>query len=774
MSRAERYAKWIIGHKWRVMLGAVMLVAVAGAGLKNAYVNGRYEVYFDEGSARLSAFRDLEATYTKEDSVTFMVEAPSGSVFDRHVLNVIAALTEDAWQLPQSRRVESLTNFSYVRSQGDDLLVSDLFENPVVLTDRQITERRDFARTEPMIQRALLSVDESVTQIVTTVLQPEADPAVNATVANAAQELRDRYAMAYPDLIFRLSGTTIVNQAFVDGSVHEQGRLMIVMYLVMLVVVGLLLRSVTAALATALMVLLSVVAGLGAATWIGFPITGYSSNAPIIVMTLAAANTVHIVSVMLTAMQVNGRRDDALENALVINLTPVFLTSLTTAIAFMCLNTSAIPPQRFLGTTTALGVVAAFGLSYTFLPALLAALPIRVKTRNGPAGKPDIWDTFATWVVGKRIPLLAAMVATVAGTSVFVTNNQLDDSVLTYLSEDHQVRQEAEFGIEHTLGAYNISYSIPAPAGTSISEPEYMAEVARFSDWARRQPEVVHVASLNHTMRRLNMSMHGDDPSRYQLPDDRELAAQYLLLYEMSLPFGRDLTNQVDIGETSTKVTVSFRNISSREMRDFEARADAWMRNNFPPQMFTTGVSVLSMFAHIWDDTIVGNLKGVLLAVILIAVIVAGAMKSLKLGLLSLIPNLFPALMAFGVWGLAVGRVDVGSSVVAVISFGIIVDDTIHFLSKYRHARTTMGATPTDAVRFAFTTVGRALLVTSIALIAGFAMLSQSAFTPNADMGILTGIVIAFALALDFLLLPPLLILMEKKRYAKTQYVPAE
>ena len=123
--------------------------------------------------------------------------------------------------------------------------------------------------------------------------------------------------------------------------------------------------------------------------------------------------------------------------------------------------------------------------------------------------------------------------------------------------------------------------------------------------------------------------------------------------------------------------------------------------------------------------------------------------------------------MAFGVWSLINGQLDIGSSIVAVISFGIIVDDTIHFLSKYQYARNS-GASSADAVRFSFTIVGRALVVTTIALVIGFAVLITSSFTLNSSMGLLTGIAISFALILDFFLLPPLLMLIDRDKKTAT------
>jgi len=151
------------------------------------------------------------------------------------------------------------------------------------------------------------------------------------------------------------------------------------------------------------------------------------------------------------------------------------------------------------------------------------------------------------------------------------------------------------------------------------------------------------------------------------------------------------------------------------------------------------------------------------LALILISGILMVALRSFKLGLVSLAPNLVPAFMAFGLWALLIEEIGLAVSVVIALSLGIIVDDTVHFLSKYLRARRELGKTPEAAVRYSFQTVGMALWVTSLVLVCGFLLLSTSGFTINSHMGLLTAITVSFALLADFFFLPPLLIKLEGK-----------
>ena len=161
-------------------------------------------------------------------------------------------------------------------------------------------------------------------------------------------------------------------------------------------------------------------------------------------------------------------------------------------------------------------------------------------------------------------------------------------------------------------------------------------------------------------------------------------------------------------------------------------------------------------------------LIGISFALILISALLGVALRSVRYGLISLLPNLAPAAMGFGIWYFIDGQVGLALSVVAGMTLGIVVDDTVHFLSKYRHARIDKGKNAEEAVHYAFASVGRALWITTLVLVAGFLVLAQSSFKINADMGLLTAITILIALVVDFLFLPPLLMKLDQTAVIET------
>ena len=534
---------------------------------------------------------------------------------------------------------------------------------------------------------------------------------------------------------------------------------------VIIIGILLLIRSPIAMISTVIVVALSILGAMGTAGWMGIKLTPPSASAPTLILTLAVADCVHFLVTFYHQLRSGSDKHASVVESLRVNFTPIMLTSLTTAIGFLSMNFSDAPPFHDLGNITAIGVVLAFFLAVTFLPAFIAILP--AKAGKPRTSKVTAMDRLSNFVIGNRKPLFWGMLAIMIGTAIMTPKNQLNDVFVNYFDKSVPFRAETDHVTDKLSGMYLVDYSVEAGEEGGVSNPNFLAQVEKFERFLEEQPEVQHVGAFTETMRRLNKSMHSDDNQWYKLPEDRELTAQYLLLYEMSLPYGLDLNNQINFDKSATRVTATLRTLSTQEMLAFETRVDNWMASN-TPEIATIGSGPTMMFTHIGMRNIISMLSGTTIALVLISLILVFALRSVKFGLISLIPNIAPALMAFGIWGLTVGEVGLAVSVVVAMTLGIVVDDTIHFLSKYLRARRERGMNAEDAVRYAFNTVGVALLVTTIVLVCGFLVIAQSNFLVNSQMGLLTALTITIALIVDFLFLPALLMRFDRDRQGES------
>jgi predicted RND superfamily exporter protein len=757
-----RYAQWITRHPWLVMLAAVLLVMGAASGGKHLAFKTDYRVFFSADNPQLLAFEALEAIYTKNDNVMFVLAPKDGDAFSKETLEAIKTLTEKAWQTPYSTRVDSLANFQNTEAEGDDLLVMDLIDEEIELTDDSRAKIKRIALSEPLLLNRLVPERAHVTGVNVTVQLPGEKlsevPEIVAFSRNLAAEMKTQY----PNIDIYLSGMVLMNNAFAEASQADMKKLVPISFALMLVTLGLMIRGFSGTFATLLVIIGSIMTAMGLGGYLGFPLTPPSASTPTIVLTMAIANCVHILVTLLHEMRMGREKRAAIVESLRINMQPVFLASITTALGFLSMNFSDVPPFHHLGNMVAMGVVASFFLSVTFLPALMSVLPVRVrKIENDDS---HLMHRLGDFVVKQRHKLIWGMSIVVIVLVAAVPRNELNDVFVHYFDETVPFRNAADFMTENLTGLYVIDYSLDSGESGGISNPEFLKEVDAFAQWYRQQPQTMHVNALTDIMKRLNKNLHGDDQSWYKLPDERDLAAQYLLLYEMSLPYGLDLNNQINVEKSAIRFTATIQTMSTNELLAFDKRASEWLQANAPHISTGEGSGTTMMFAHIGKRNIVSMLFGTTVALIGISLILIFALRSVKIGLLSMIPNLVPAGMAFGLWGLLVGEVGLSLSIVAGMTLGIVVDDTVHFLSKYLRARREKGLDAEEAVRYAFRNVGMALFTTSVVLVVGFMVLSLSTFELNAGMGLLTAIVITFALLADFLLLPPILMLCDRKQ----------
>ena len=764
----NEFGDWVIRFRWGIILFTIVLVFAAASGARFLGFSTDYRVFFSKDNPQLVAFETLQNTYTKNDNIMFAVEPKDGNVFSRETLAIIEEITKASWQIPFSIRVDSVTNFQYTWADGDDLVVQDLVDNAESFTDEQLVKIQGIALAEPLLLNRLITDKSNITGVNVTINRPQKAITETPEVVAFAREIRDRIQKKYPKINIYLTGVLLMDNAFNEAGEGDMKSLVPLMYGIVLVIIAFSIRTFWGTLATTLIMGFSILTGMGLAGWSGILLTPISANAPTIILTLAVADSIHVLVTLFYEMRHGKPKYDAIRESLRVNHQPVFITSVTTAIGYLSLNFSDSPPFRDLGNIVAMGVMSAYIYSVFFLPAIMAVSPLRVKVVSSSHN--GLIDKLSDWVINNRNSLFWSMMIIIIVLSAKIPQIQIDEKFNEYFDTRYQFRGDNDYVIEHLTGFESIEYSLNAADSGGVSNPVYLKKVDEFAQWYRQQPGVMYVGTLTDTMKRLNKNMHGDDETYYRLPEERDLSAQYLLLYELSLPFGLDLNNQINIDKSSTRFTAILESVSTQHALALEKRAQKWLRENAPPEMASHGASPLIMFSHIAKRNIDSMMIGNTLALLLISAILIAVLRSFKLGLISTVPNLVPMVMTFGLWAWVVGEIGLAVSVVAPVALGIIVDDTVHFLSKFRRARVELGKTTEEAIRYSFHTVGPALFLTSLILVCGFLVLTFSGFRMNVQLGYMTTIAIIFALLADFLFLPTLIMklsnpITENKRH---------
>ena len=754
----DRYLDFVLRRRWLILGAASLVVLAAAVGIPGVTYSNSYRVLFGKDNPHLIAFDKLQDTYSASRSALIAISPAEGTIFTRETLAAIEELTEAAWRIPHSVRVDSLTNYNHSEAVGDDLAIAPLVEGAAAFSDAELNRVRKIALSQPQLVGQLVSEDGRAAgvSINFALSQPE-DPAV-VEISDHLRDLLDDARDAHPHLSFFLTGNVILNQTFADAA-EDMGILLPIVFVVILAMAALLLRSFYPTLSIAVVLVFLLLSTMGVAGWFGTMLTPVNASVPIIIVTVSVADSIHIIMTALAGLRRGLDKNTAITESLRDNLYPVFLTSATTSVGFLSLNTSNAPSFHVLGNLVALGMLFAFIYSVTILPIMLSILPLR--TASPRIRMHPFLDRLGDFVVARRKLLLWSGILVVAALAAGVSRNEFSDNWLHHFDDRYTFRTDTDFIIENLTGLDQLEYSLSSGRDGGISHPEYLRKVEAFAQWYRIQPKVHHVQSFTDIMKRVNQNMHGDDPAFYRIPDEPELAAQFLLLYELSLPFGADLTDRMDLAKSATRMTVVLENTSTRDHIAIDRSARNWLQANAPELAGpASGFTMIS--ARMSNRNIISMLAGTILATAVICLILMLVFRNIRVGLICLVPNFIPVLMAFGLWGYLVGKVGLGASIVTAIAIGIIVDDTIHFLTRYLRSR-RQGQSSSEAVRATFRAVGPALCATTIILTAGFLVFSSSGYEPSWALGILVSKTIVFALIADLLLLPALLMAIDRK-----------
>ncbi len=747
---------------------SVFATLLLASGIQSLKINADTRAYFSEQNPHLKRLRLFEQTYDQNNNVLFVVHAKGKSVFETDVLAAIVDLTDQAWKLPNSRRVDSVTNYPYARAEDEDFILEDLVStDPARLSERDLNEIAETALADPFLVNRLIAADGKTTGVNVNFNLDAQDSAAVILINQAALELAAQIEETHPSVEVLTTGNVVLMRTFSDAALRDIYVLVPVGLLIIALLLMLSLRSVQETTAISTQLVLIAAANLGIAGFLGMKIDQSTAVAPVIVMTLSMASTLHIVTTAKRLIAQGYGNLGAVLEAMQRNMRPIFLTSLTTSVGFLSFNFADAPPFRDLGNLVVIGIGLNLVLTFLFLPAALNACRIKPKfsrliTVTGQISKFTQSNYRSISILG---PI--ALITIAAG----IFSITLDDDFIRYFGKKYEYRVASDYAEDHLTGLNQLEFSLDTGQPDGVYDPQYQEQAEAFVNWLKSQDKVVSAVSIADITKKINKAFNGDDENYYTLPDDRETIAQYFLLYELSLPYGTDITDQISVSRSASRVNVLLQNATSGDVRALKANAEQWLVENteLPPQAEGTSINVL--FAYLSTINIKKMLRGTLITFTIISFLIGFAMRSLYFGAISLATNSLPALAGFGIWGFAVGEINLAASVITAMTLGIVVDDTIHFLvnyQKHRQARKTAAFAADQVTR----SVGTAILLTSVSLVAGFLVLALSDFEVNRTLGQFTAIILAIAVIVDLIILPALLIQFDKSESDKGSQIP--
>ncbi|WP_297432855.1 MMPL family transporter [Sulfurimonas sp.] len=603
-----------------------------------------------------------------------------------------------------------------------------------------------------------MSKDAKITMIAISLSEKiGSDESVNIAVFNKLQELlkEETKRSGYK---FYLSGIPAVTASLVTVSQNDAMVLMPLAVVVVVLFLFLIFRSVLGVLIPSVVIVFTFLTVLSIQILLGYKLNNFTVNIPSFITAIAIADAMHLYLAWIYYKLGGKKTKEALTEALRSNITPMALTSFTTAVGFATLGLSAIEPIATLGIAITSGAVLAFILTITIVPAILLTLggnykitPVKIINLTHIKG-------YGAFIKRNDKKIVVTFFVLIVLVSLGIFNLKVDSNSIKYFTKDTVVRSGADFVEKNLTGSMRYEIIVDSQKREGVKNPKFLESIAAFENVLKKHFDNVRfTTSLKDIVVRMQKVLNPDANS--SLPQDKNLVAQYLLLYSMSLPQGMELNDKMDTQERYLRLTINTNIVdTSKDLVMIQ-----WIKNYFniktPYSADVQGQT--GIFAYMQSsvtDTLIVSISMTLLIVTLSMLLI---FKNLKMLWLFLIPNIAPIIIVGGVMGLLGISVDIGIAISAAVILGIAVDDTIHFFSKYYESIKVRGFE--ESIDYIINHSGNAMILTTLILSLTFALFGVSSFVPNVNFAIVTVSALNIALLFDLVLLPSLLSLLLKE-----------
>lgn len=777
-------AEYAYDHRWPMLIAALATFGVALYFASFARVDTSLDAFFDANDPSYRYYDHYREDFGSDEIAYILYRVPDAQhgPFDLQAMRKIADLTRALeTEVPFVSQVKSLTNAEFIQSDDDLIQIRELLTD-FPRSQQQLLQVRDQVVSNPVYVGNLVNEQADHATIIVkmtraatdAVEQLRLDPEGGDGLDNLYPQVSNNKIAEilsrpkYEDIEFYHSGDVPFNSIYNELALSEPPQLVAITFVIIILLGAALFRTgITGLIGPLLVVSFSIILTIAAMVLLGWDLDVMFGLTPTLLTAIGVAQAVHLISEFQHARRLGMQRRAALRQAMVLVGNPCLLAALTTAVGFFAMVFAKLPGVTHFAVYGALGVMLTFLLSITVLLCLLSFGEDKAMAPKGPGVNDALqqranWlETMLAWIAALVIRYPKRIVAIGAAILLFALGGaaqlKIDFNFLTELKPHVPWRVNTEYIEQHMGGTLSVVYVFNA-GEDGIKDPAVLQRIEALQAHADINPLVKKTLSVVDTLKQLNQAFHGDDPAYYKLPEDRELIAQYLLMYEIS--GGEELQQYVtaDFSRAVVQLRVEMTNASN--IRGVLESLAAFERENRSPglKMEATGVGLL--WVKTADYIASSQLSGYSVAFGVITLLMCIIFRSIKVGLLSMVPNLTPVLLVLGYMGWQGMFLDYYRLLLATIAIGIAVDDTVHLVMRMRQEYAKCGDYEL-ALQRSLASIGQALVCTSIILVTCFLVLLASDAQVMASFGVSLAAITLSALIADLFLMPAMLLLFK-------------
>lgn len=752
----DRLARFVAFRPWIALALAVITILACFSGARLLTPDFTYRAFFAPEDPLRQQVERFEATFGNDDSVVLLVHNPEG-LLNSDSAELLLRATDGMWLVPDVVRVDSLTNYRWVRADGDDILVDAMIPDEG-LADQSLLEERSAAITaDRLIPDYLLSPDGKTTMVAGFVRAAGAQSVEAGPVIEAVRDLVSELDDGTHE--FHITGRMAVMAGMQESAQSDVQSILPFVIGTIVVLLALAIRRPGAVLMTLLLIVGSIVSTMGLSGWMGMRISNITAMVPQFILAIAVACAMHVILGYYRARNEGKEARAATEETLRVNFLPTVLTAVTTSIAFLSFLATDITAIANLGVMVGMGTLLAWLLTYLLMGALLALLP-NLPTKLRPVGAPEVSRLLPTTtalvdrVSALRVPIVLVAVGISIGGVVVATSNSINANPFRYFDESFWLRQSSDFAEANLRGSQGMEVMLHAGAVDGIKDPAFLQKADALQSWISEQPFVARAVSVVDFLKQTNEALNNGEPEFYRLPETQQEAAELLFLYSFNLPEGLDLSNRVSLDNDQLRITVRWTLYDSALATDWAERIEA-KASELGLEAETTGKMLLFQRMNGYVSAALFTSLGI--ALVLISALLFAVFRSATMAGASLVANALPLSIGAAVLTLVGRDFDTGAVVAISVCLGVAVDDTIHLLQAIRSSK---GETVRARIAEGMAKVLPAITMTTLILMIGFGAFMMGDFVPNQNFGLMAVSIIGAAWLLDVFVLPALLLIL--------------
>ncbi len=758
----KAWANFTIAYRLPIIAGSLALLLAALLTGKDIPFDNSSERYFVAGDPTLVEYDNLIELFGDNEYLIVGFEATSSEsdIFNADTLRDIAKVSDFLEYHEYVTQLRSITNFQFIHGDGDDLLTDFLIEDveDLIGDASAIANTKNILNNETLALDTLITRDFRHTRIAARVEHSDETSAAKVQLVQDLYRFVGEGNLSSDSYILHLSGYPLAQERFETVSAEDIAILIPVMVALMVLILFLSFRSLWATIAPWLVIACGFLLVQETQSYLEIPHTTVDSGAltPTLII-IGIGITVHILLEFFNYMHAGFDGKEAARSTIINIWRPAFFTAITTAAGFFALSVTKILPIREFAILGAIGSITLFLFALTILPAVLSFM------KKIPANTTRVLNAGIISKITQKIPdftlrnknrILLGGLAALLFSIWNIPNIVIDSNYVTLFKQSSQTRQDIEYFDDTYRGMMNLDIILDSGEEEGIKGPVFLAQLDQIQSWLQQRETLGPINSIADYLKEINQALNGDDPEFYRLPSSPEMAAQLLLLYESS-GANEDLSDIKDFENRYARLVVPVVNMEASVMHAELNSIEAYLDENYPQfQAIITGTMAL----YTVQDTYIseGMVRSFLIALGIITLFFIALFKSVKYGLLSIIPSVLPIVLTGSFAGWLGVPLDISAVIVFAMTMGIAVDDAIHVMSRYLLAKGEGDSTKQSIAR-AMNESGRAVVFSSIVLVFGFSILCFASFTTIIYVGLFGSIIMTLALVGDLVMLPAIL-----------------